>query len=233
MRQCFHEGPDFVSYAAIAVQCFLRRGGLPGQLGRIVKADVQGTVEALSDSLNKLGTDEVKLRILHAGVGAVTTGDVTLAEASEAIIIGFNVVANPQARQAAEAKGIEIRLYRVIYDVLEDVRKALEEGLAPEVREQTLGRAEVRQTFKISRVGTIAGCYVTDGTVNRNAKVRITRDGIVIEDERTLDSLKRFKDDVREVRNGMECGLKLAGYDDIKEGDILEFYQRVEVARTL
>jgi translation initiation factor IF-2 len=128
---------------------------------------------------------------------------------------------------------VSIRLYRIIYDVIDDVRKALEEGLSPEVREETLGRAEVRQVFKVSRVGSIAGCYVTDGTANRNAKVRITRNNIVIEDGRALDSLKRFKDDVREVRSGMECGLKISGYDDVKEGDILEFYRKVEVARKL
>ena len=207
--------------------------GEANTLPLIVKADVQGTVQALSESLKKIATAEAKLNILHAGVGAISTGDIALAEASEALIIGFNVVANPNARQQAEAHNVQIRLYRVIYDCLQDVRKMLEEGLTPEIREETLGRAEVRQTFKVSRIGTIAGCYVTDGVASRNAKVRITRDGIVIEDERSLDSLKRFKDDAREVRAGMECGLKVAGYDDIKEGDILEFYQHVEVARTL
>jgi len=203
------------------------------ELGLIIKADVQGSLEALTSSLEKLGTDEVRVRILHTGVGGVSTGDVTLAEASDAMIIGFNTVADANARAAADAKGVDIRLYRVIYDITEDVRKLLEEGLEPEIREETLGRAEVRQTFKVSRVGTIAGCMVTDGVVNRNAKVRITRNNIVIEDERSLDSLKRFKDDAREVRSGMECGLKIAGYDDVKEGDILEFYRKVEVARTL
>ncbi|MHC4294219.1 MAG: EF-Tu/IF-2/RF-3 family GTPase, partial [Planctomycetota bacterium] len=124
-------------------------------------------------------------------------------------------------------------LYRVIYEVVEDVRDALTKGLAPEIREETLGRAEIRQVFKVSRIGSIAGCFVTDGTVQRNAKVRIIRDQVVIEDERSLESLKRFKDDVREVRSGMECGVKIAGYNDIKEQDVLEFYQQVEVARTL
>ena len=133
----------------------------------------------------------------------------------------------------AETKGIDIRTYRVIYDIVEDMRKVLEEGLAPEIREETLGRAEVRQVFKVSRVGSIAGCFVTDGRAVRNAKVRIIRDNVVLEDERTLESLKRFKDDAREVRSGMECGLKIDGYDDIKEGDELEFYQQVEVERKL
>jgi len=199
----------------------------------IVKADVQGSVEAVVGSLSKLSTDEVKVNIIHAAVGGISAGDVTLAEASGAMVIGFNAVPDTAARQTAEQNGVDIRLYRVIYDIVDDVRKVMEEGLAPEMRQETLGRAEVRQTFKVSRVGTIAGCYVTDGLVNRNARVRITRNNIVIEDERTLDSLKRFKDDAREVRQGLECGLKIAGYDDIKEGDILEFYQTVEVARTL
>jgi translation initiation factor IF-2 len=202
-------------------------------LNLIIKADVSGSIEAIVGSLEKLTTEEVRLNILHTAVGGISTGDVTLAEASDAMIIGFNVVADPQARKAAEAKDIDIRLYRVIYDITEDIRRAMEEGLAPEIREESLGRAEVRQTFKISRVGTIAGCYVTEGLVNRNAKVRIIRDNVVVEDERKLESLKRVKDDVREVKSGLECGIKIAGYDDIKEGDTLEFYQEVEVARSL
>ncbi len=207
--------------------------GEANELPLIVKADVQGSLEAIRGQLEKLNTDEVRVNLLHTAVGGISTGDVSLAEASGAIIIGFDVVADATARQQAEAKGVEIRSYRVIYDLIEDVRKALEEGLEPEIREETLGRAEVRQLFKVSRVGTIAGCYVTDGTVSRNARCRIIRNNVVVEDERTLESLKRFKDDVRDVRNGMECGLKIAGYDDIKEGDILEFYRQVEVSRTL
>ncbi len=199
----------------------------------ILKADVQGSLEALIGTLEKLNTDEVRLNVLHRGVGGISTGDVTLAEASNAIIIGFNVVAASAARSEAETKGIDIRTYRVIYDIVEDMRKVLEEGLAPEIREEHLGRAEVRQVFKVSRVGTIAGCFVTDGRVMRNALVRIIRNDVVLEDERKLDSLKRFKDDAREVRNGMECGLKIAGYDDLKEGDQLEFYERVEIERKL
>jgi translation initiation factor IF-2 len=203
------------------------------EVNLIIKTDVQGTTEAVVGAVTQLNSDEVRVSVIHQGVGGITTGDVTLAEASEAIIIGFNVVADAAARKAAEAAGVEIRTYRVIYDITEDIRRVLEEGLAPEVREETLGRAEIRQVFKSSRHGNIAGCIVTDGTVNRNAKVRITRNNVVIEDGRELDSLKRFKDDVREVRAGMECGLKVARFDDVKEGDILEFYQQVEVARTL
>ena len=207
--------------------------GMINEVPLIIKADVQGSVEALTGTLVKLSTDEVRVNILHAAVGGISTGDVTLAEASNAIVIGFNVVPDSKARQLADDKGVDIRLYRVIYDITEDIRTVLEEGLAPEIREETIGHADVRQVFKISRLGTIAGCYVTDGLAARSAKVRLIRDNIVIEDNRTLDSLKRFKDDAREVRSGMECGLKLAGYDDIKEGDRLEFYKMVEVARKL
>lgn len=207
--------------------------GEASELALIIKADMQGSIEALVDSLNNLSTDEIRVNILHTAVGGITTGDVTLAEASDAIIIGFNVVPDAPSRQLAEQKGVDIRLYRVIYEIIEDIHEALERGLAPEIRMETMGRALVRQTFKVSRLGTIAGCHVSDGNVNRNAKVRIIRNGIVIEDERSLESLKRFKDDVREVRAGMECGLKIAGYDNVKEGDILEFYQKVEVARKL
>jgi translation initiation factor IF-2 len=199
----------------------------------IIKADVQGSIEAIVNSLNKLSTPEVRVNILHATVGGITTGDVQLAEASDAIIIGFNAVPDANARQLAERTGVDIRHYQIIYEIIDDIRKALEEGLAPEIRLQVLGHADIRQVFKVSRVGSVAGCYVTDGVANRNAKVRITRNNIVVEDERSLESLKRFKDDAREVRAGMECGLKVAGYDDIKEGDVLEFYQKVEVARKL
>ena len=209
------------------------QAGESNELAIILKADVQGSLEALTGSLGKLGTEEVRLKILHAAVGGITTGDVMLAEASGAIILGFNVVPDSAARILAETEGVDIRLYRIIYDMLDDVRKALAEGLAPEIRQEVLGRAEIRQIFKISRVGTIAGCLVSDGLVNRNAKVRIIRNNVVLEDGRGLDSLKRFKDDVREVRTGMECGLKITGYDDVKEGDVLEFYQQVEVARKL
>ena len=199
----------------------------------IVKADVQGSIEALVGSLEKMATDEVKATILHAAVGGITTSDVTLAEASKASIVGFNVVADGAARQLADQKGVEIGLYRVIYEIIDDVKAYMEKGLTPEISEKTVGRAEVRQTFKVSRIGTVAGCIVLDGMASRTAKVRITRNSVVIEDGRELDSLKRFKDDAKDVRAGLECGLKVAGYDDIKEGDILEFYRKVETARTL
>jgi translation initiation factor IF-2 len=158
---------------------------------------------------------------------------VALAEASNALILGFNVVPDSGARQMAEAKGVDIRTYRIIYEMIDDVRNVLEKGLAPEIKTQRLGQAEVRQVFRISKVGTVAGCYVTDGLIQRNARLRIIRDSIVIEDERALDSLKRVKDDAREVRAGLECGVKIAGYDDVKVGDVLEAYTTVEVAREL
>ena len=205
--------------------------GETSEVPLIVKADVQGSIEALTGSLEKLSTAEAKVNILHAGVGGITTGDVALAEASGALIIGFNAVPDSSARQLAEEKGVDIRVYRVIYDIVDDIHKALEEGLSPEIREETLGRAEVRQVFKVSRVGTIAGCHVLDGVVSRNARVRVIRNNIVVIDERTLESLKRFKDDVREVRAGMECDLKIAGYDNVKEGDVLEFYQIIHADR--
>ncbi|MBI5725344.1 MAG: translation initiation factor IF-2 [Planctomycetes bacterium] len=207
--------------------------GQTDELSIIVKADVQGSIEAITGSLAKLGTSEIKVKVLHGAVGGITTGDVGLAQASDAVIIGFNVVPDAAARQLAETLNVEIKLYRIIYDIIEDIRQAMEKGLAPEIQEKTLGRAEVRQTFKISRFGTIAGCHVADGVVNRSAKVRIIRNSVVIADERSMSSLKRFKDDVRDVRAGMDCGIKIDGYDDIKEGDTFEFYQKIEVARKL
>ncbi len=203
------------------------------QVPMIIKADVQGSIEALIGAIEKLATDEVRVNLLHSGVGGISTGDVTLAEASKAIIIGFNVVPDSAARALAEEKDIDVRLYRVIYDIIKDVSKTLAKGLAPEIREEVLGRVEVRQVFRITKVGMVAGCYVTSGRITRGAKIRIIRDNVVIEDERTVESLKRFKDDAREVRSDMECGIKIAGYDDIKQGDVLEFYQQTEVARTL
>jgi translation initiation factor IF-2 len=197
----------------------------------IVKCDVQGSLEALRKSLAPLGNAEVRLNVLHSGVGGITEGDVLLAEASTAMILGFRVVADQRARAMAETKGVEVRTYRVIYQLIEELEKALHGLLEPEITEKVLGRATIRELFKVSRVGTIAGCIVSDGIVNRNAKYRIIRDNVVVEDERSLDNLRRFKDDVRDVRAGMECGMKVSGFDDLKVGDILEAYQSVEVAR--
>ena len=199
----------------------------------VLKAAEQGTVDVLRHECQKVGTTEVKVRVLHAAVGGITESDVLLADASKAIIIGFNVIPSGKARSLAEQKGVEIRTYEVIYHITDDLKKAAEGLLAPELRQEVLGHAEVRQVFKISKVGAIAGCYVTDGTVQRDALIRVTRNGIVIENNRRLAQLKRFKDDAKDVRAGMECGMKIDGYDDIKEGDILECYKQVEIKRTL
>jgi translation initiation factor IF-2 len=199
----------------------------------VIKAAEQGTVDVLKGEVEKVSTPEVKVRVLHAAVGGITESDVLLADASRAVIIGFNVIASGKARQLAEAKGIQIRPYQVIYHITEDLKKAAEGLLAPELRQEVLGHAEVRKVFKISKVGAIAGCYVTDGIVQRDALIRVTRNDVVIENDRKLEQLKRFKDDAKEVRAGMECGMKIVGYDDIKEGDILECYKNVEVKRTL
>ncbi|MEX0741621.1 MAG: translation initiation factor IF-2, partial [Phycisphaeraceae bacterium] len=203
------------------------------ELRVVLKADVQGTIEVLRGSLEQMGNEDVKVRVLHAAVGGITESDVLLAEASDAVIIGFQVIASPTARSAAERRGVDVRLYRVIYDITDDVNAALEGMLDPTQREEVLGHAEVRDVFRVSKVGAVAGCYVTDGIVRRNALIRVTRNDIVIEHDRTLEQLKRFKDDAREVRGGMECGMKIQGYDDIQAGDILECYVTREEKATL
>ena len=193
------------------------------ELPVIVKADVQGSVEAVKQSLEKISNDEVRVRVIHGAVGAVSESDVMLASASNAIIVGFNVRPDPIAKLNAERDGVEVRLYRIIYDAIEDVTNAMKGMLAPKIREVDLGRAEVRAVYKISSVGTIAGCYVLDGKITRSANIRVVRDGIIIADDK-LDSLKRFKDDVKEVATGYECGMGLTKFNDIKEGDIFEAY---------
>lgn len=199
-------------------------------LNLVVKADVQGSVEALRQSLEKLSNDEVRVRVIHGGVGAISETDVLLASASNAIIIGFNVRPDANVSAAAERENVDIRTYRVIYNAIEDVEKAMKGLLEPEFKEEIIGHVEVRQTFKVSSVGTIAGSYVTDGKITRSAKIRLLRDGIVMF-EGGLSSLKRFKDDVREVQAGYECGVTLENFNDIKEGDTLEAYEVVEVER--
>jgi len=201
-------------------------------LALVIKADVQGSQEALAQALPRLSTGEVKVNIVHAGVGAITESDVNLALASKAVIIGFNTRADATARKLAESSGVDIRYYNIIYEAVEEVKAALSGMLAPEKKENVLGLVEVRQVFRISKVGTVAGCYVTEGLVRRNAKVRLLRDNVVIHDGE-LDSLKRFKDDVREVKAGFECGLSLRNYNDVNVGDQLEVYEIQEVARTL
>ncbi|MGL5001972.1 MAG: translation initiation factor IF-2, partial [Casimicrobium sp.] len=198
----------------------------------IIKADVQGSYEGLSHALAKLSTEEVRVQVVHSAVGAITESDVNLAVASKAVIIGFNVRADATARKAAESQDVQIRYYDIIYEAVDDVKNALGGLLAPEKKENTLGLVEIRQVFKISKVGSIAGCYVLEGIVKRNAMVRLLRDNVVIWTGE-LDSLKRFKDDVREVKENFECGLSLKNYNDIQELDRLEIYEIVEVQRTL
>jgi translation initiation factor IF-2 len=207
--------------------------GKVAELNLIIRADVQGSVDVLIKYLSELSTAEVKIKILHAAVGGVTEGDVVLAEASNAIIIAFNVIADVKVAQIAESKGVDIRYYNIIYRITEDLKKAMVGLLEPEKQEKVLGRVQVRNTFKITGVGTVAGCYVTSGVVTKSAKVRLTRSNIVLKDDLKIESLKHFKDDVREVKTGFECGIRLASYDDIKVDDVFEVYEVIEVARTL
>lgn len=202
------------------------------ELNVIIKADVHGSVEALRQSLEQLGTEEVKVRIIHGAAGNITETDVMLAAASNSIIIGFNVRPDSKSRKAAEEEGVEIRLYRVIYEAIDDVKKATEGLLEPVVTEKVLGRVEVRALFKIPKVGTIAGCYVLEGKITNISNVRVIRDGVAVY-EGKLNSLKRFKDDVKEVPQGYECGIGIEKFNDVKEGDILEPYEMVEIKREL
>ena len=199
----------------------------------IIKGDVQGSVETLAKTVTDANTDEVKVRVIHAAVGPINESDVELADASQAVIIGFSVVPDEAARAMAEQRRVEIRTYRVIYEIFDDLKKALSGLLEPEVREKLHGHAEVRQVFKVSRVGNIAGCFVTDGHIQRGSRIRLVRGGTVITDDLGIETLRRMKDDVREVKAGLECGIKLAGYDDIKIGDVLEAYIREMIQRTL
>jgi len=202
------------------------------ELNIIVKGDVDGSIEALSDSLLKLSTEEIQVNIVHKGVGAITENDVNLASASDAIIVAFQVRPSVAARKLADAEQIDIRMYSVIYKAIEEIKSAMEGMLSPDIEEKIIGSAEVREAFNITKVGTIAGCYVVDGIIKRSSKVRVIRDGIVTFTG-VLGSLKRFKDDVKEVKNNFECGLNIDKYNDIKVGDIIEAFEEVEVARKL
>jgi translation initiation factor IF-2 len=199
----------------------------------IVKGDTQGSVETLTKTVTDSNTAEVRVRVIHGAVGAINESDVELADASKAVIIGFHVVPDEAARQMAEQRRVEIRLYRVIYEIFDDLKKALSGLLEPEIREKMHGHAEIRKVYKVSRIGNVAGCFVTDGHIQRGSKIRLIRDGVVITEDLTLESLKRLKDDAKEVKAGLECGLKIAGYDDIKVGDVLEAYIRETFQRTL
>ena len=202
------------------------------ELNIILKGDVDGSVEALTDSLQKLSTGEIEVNIIHKGVGAITESDVLLASASDAIVIGFNVRPMGNARAIAEKEEIDIRSYSIIYDAINDVKDAMEGMLSPEMREEVTGNVEIRETFKISKVGTIAGCMVTSGKIFRNSSIRIIREGVVIFTG-DLVSLKRFKDDVKEVAKGYDCGLQIKNYNDIKIGDILECFQEIAIKKSL
>jgi len=206
--------------------------GAAKEFAVVVKADVQGSAEAIQASLERLATEEVKVRVLHAGVGGINESDIGLAKASNALVIGFNVRANPQARDAAAAEHVDIRYYSIIYDVVEDAKRMMSGMLSPESRETHIGAAQVLQVFEITKIGKVAGCRVTDGVVRRGSKVRILRDSVVVH-EGQLSSLRRFKDEVREVREGMECGLAVENYSDVKEGDVIECFEVEQVARTL
>jgi translation initiation factor IF-2 len=208
----------------------MQEGGVQ-DLNLVLKGDVDGSVEAAVSELQKIQHPEVRVRVIHRGVGGITEGDVNLAAASNALVVGFNVRPNAEARALAEREGVEIRTYRVIYRLTEEIEQALVGMLAPVTTEETIGEVEVRQLFRVSRLGTIAGSYVTSGIVRRNAQVRVVRDGTVIH-ETSIAQLKRFKDDVREVEEGFECGILLAGFNDVKEGDVLEVYETRQVERT-
>lgn len=202
------------------------------ELNIIIKADVDGSTEALTDSLQKLSTKEVQVNVIYKGVGQITESDIMLASASDALIVGFQVRPSSSVRKLAEKEGVEIRLYSIIYNAIEEIKAAMEGLLAPKMEEKIICMVEVRDTFKISKVGTIAGCYVTEGKITRNTKIRLIRDGIVIHTG-TLSSLKRFKDDAKEVTTSMECGLTVNNYNDIQPGDMIEGYEEVEVKRSL
>jgi translation initiation factor IF-2 len=206
--------------------------GVAKELPVIVKSDVQGSLEAIVGSLEKLSTDEVSVRVLHAAVGGVNESDVILAKASAAFIIGFNVRANPQARDLARRDGVDVRYYSIIYDLIEDMRGALSGLLAPTLRERFLGNASIRDVFNITKVGKVAGCMVTEGAVRRGARVRLLRDNVVVH-EGSLKTLKRFKDEVREVNQGYECGMAFENYQDVQAGDVIECFEVEEIARAL
>jgi translation initiation factor IF-2 len=231
-REQHRRAAELVSARATSLQSLLaatREGETP-ELNLLLKADAQGSVEALDDQLAKLDQSVVKVNVLRKGVGGITENDITLAQASNAIVIGFNVVPNVGARALAEEGGVDVRTYRVIYQAVQDIENAARGLLGPEEREVALGQAEVRATFRVPRLGVVAGCMVLDGVIRRNALARLVRDGTVVY-ETTIGSLRRFKDDQREVAAGFECGIGLEGFQDVKEGDIIQAFEVQEVAR--
>ena len=210
----------------------LKEGAGRKEFPLVVKGDVQGSVEAIVGTLEKVGNDEVRARVLQSGVGGITESDITLAQASGAAVIGFNVRAHKEAREAAERAGVEIRYYNIIYNLVDDVKAAMSGLLAPTLRETMLGNAQILEIFNVSKVGKIAGCRVTDGTIERGANVRLIRDNVVVH-EGKLAQLKRFKDDAKEVVAGQECGMSFENYQDMRAGDVIECYRVEEIKRTL
>jgi len=234
VRQRLKREQEFSRHRKITLgQLFQRiESGEVQNLNLIIKGDVDGSVEALSDSLERLSTEEIKIAVIHRGVGAISENDVILASASQAIIIGFHVRPDIKAREVARREGVDIRVYRVIYEVVDDIRLAMEGLLGAEERETLQASIEVRQVYKLSKAGMVAGCYVVQGKVSRNHHARIIRNGVVVW-EGGIDSLKRFKEDVREVASGFECGIRLENFMDVKVGDIIETYTIEEVQRKL
>jgi translation initiation factor IF-2 len=232
-RLARHRAAELVSQKRVTLdELFAQIGeGEISELNVILKADVQGSLEAIEDALNKMKVGDVRVRVLHKAAGAISENDVALAQASGAVVIGFNVRPDPKARDLAEKESVDIRTYQIIYKLVEDVEAALKGMLKPEFEERVLGRAVVRQTFKVPKIGLIAGSYVEEGTITRGAKVRLLREGVVLADSQ-ISSLKRFKDDAREVQQGYECGIGIDNFQDIKEGDVMEAYEVREIVRS-
>jgi translation initiation factor IF-2 len=209
------------------------KAGKVSELRVVLKADVQGSIETIRQSLEELGNEEVAVRVLHAAVGGVTERDVLLADASDAIVVGFHVIIPAAVRDITEQRGVDVRLYRVIYELIDEVTKALEGMLIPETREEQIGIADVLQPFRVSKLGIVAGCMVAEGVMQRNAEARVVRNGVVVADGRKIQSVRRVKDDVKEVRAGTECGVRIDGFDDVKEGDQIICYKTIKIPRKL
>ena len=233
-RQQFRREQELKKYQRVKLEDLFSRikEGEMKELNIGLKADVHGSVEAIQQSLEQLSNDEVRVRVIHGAVGAISESDVMLASASNAIIFGFNVRPDPIAKRVAEREEVDLRMYRIIYNIINDVKKAMEGMLEPEYQEVVLGRAEVRATFRVPKVGTVAGCQVLEGKITRNSEVRVLRDHVVVF-EGKIASLKRFKDDVREVLSGFECGIGIERFNDLKEGDIIESFTNEEIKKTI
>jgi translation initiation factor IF-2 len=233
-RRVKHRDRELAKESKVTLESFLasRAGEEAQTLNLLLKADVQGSLEAISEALRKLSTDEVKIDIIHGGAGAITESDILLASASNAIIIGFNIRPTAKIKEVAEQEKVDIRFYDIIYKLVDDIKAAMSGMLSPDIKEVYLGQADVQQTFSVPKIGTVAGCMVSDGKLKRHAHIRLLRDGVVIYTGK-LASLKRFKDDAKEVTKGFDCGAGLENFNDIKVGDIIEAFELVEEARTI